>query len=76
MTPAELRRYCERFHDEHGTGGQTRLAELLGWSDRTMRRKLVGDTPIGRDEELAIRCLAGCGPAAPGPKAHLEMESP
>ena len=60
MTPAQLRCYCELFNDERGTGGQTQLAEKLGWSDRTMRRKLAGGTPIDRDEELAIRCLVGC----------------
>lgn len=62
MTPAELRAVCDSLNDARGVGGQTRLAELLGWSDRTMRRKLAGDTPIDRDEELAIRCLVGgCG---------------
>ncbi len=56
MTPTELRSLCESLN-ENGTGGQTELANRLGWSDRTMRRKLAGDSTITRGDELAIQCI-------------------
>lgn len=55
MTPAELRRVCESLNDERGTGGQTRLARLLGWDSSTVRRKLAGKSKITRADELAIQ---------------------
>lgn len=51
MTPAELRRVCDSLNP----GGQTRLAELLGWNPSTVRRKLAGTSRITRADELAIR---------------------
>ncbi|MFO0906752.1 MAG: hypothetical protein U0835_00015 [Isosphaeraceae bacterium] len=60
MTPAQLRSHCDSLNDEHGTGGQTELAKRLGWSDRTMRRKLAGDSPIDRDEAMAVEHLMEC----------------
>lgn len=54
MTPAELRAICDSLNDERGTGGQTRLARLLGWDASTVRRKLTGKTGITRSDELAI----------------------
>lgn len=56
MTPAELRSVCDSLNP----GGQTRLAELLGWTPRTMRNKLAGKTAITRSDELAVRHLMGC----------------
>jgi hypothetical protein len=61
MTPAELRRICESLDDESGRGGQTRLARLLKWSDRKVRRKLAGE-PVSYSDELAIRHVTGCNP--------------
>ena len=61
MTPAKLRAYCDLLNDKHGTGGQTELARRLGWSARTIRRKLAGDSEIDRDEAIAVRCLMECG---------------
>jgi DNA-binding transcriptional regulator YdaS (Cro superfamily) len=50
MTPAELRAICDSLNP----GGQTRLAELLGWDASTIRRKLSGATKISRADQLAI----------------------
>ena len=60
MTPGELRRICDSLNDERGTGGQTRLAELLEWDDSTVRRKLAGKSKITRSDELAIRHVVDC----------------
>jgi DNA-binding transcriptional regulator YdaS (Cro superfamily) len=54
MTPSELRRICDSLNDERGTGGQARLAELLGWDTSTVRRKLAGKTKITKADALAI----------------------
>jgi hypothetical protein len=48
MTPASLRSICDSLNDERGTGGQTRLARLLGWHFSTLWRKLNGKSPITR----------------------------
>ncbi|WP_169980479.1 helix-turn-helix domain-containing protein [Tautonia rosea] len=42
MNPAELRAICDSLNDERGTGGQSRLARLLGWNFSTVWRKLNG----------------------------------
>jgi hypothetical protein len=59
MTPADLRAICDSLTDEHGTGGQTRLARLLGWHYTTLWRKLNGKSPITQADELAIRQAVG-----------------
>lgn len=66
MTPAELRRICESLNDESGKGGQTRLARLLRWSDRKVRRKLSGE-PISYSDEMAIRHVLECGGLSSSP---------
>lgn len=55
MTPADLRSLCASLNDERGTGGQTRLARLLGWDHSTVWQKLNGKSPITQSDELAIR---------------------
>jgi hypothetical protein len=55
MTRADLRAICNSLNDEHGTGGQTKLARLLGWHHSTVWRKLNGKSPITQADELAIR---------------------
>jgi hypothetical protein len=55
MTPADLRAITISLNDEHGTGGQTRLARLCGWHHSTVWRKLNGKSPITQSDELAIR---------------------
>jgi hypothetical protein len=65
MTPSELRRICESLDDERGTGGQTRLARLLKWSDRKVRRKLAGE-PISFSDEMAIRHVLECDGSGSG----------
>jgi hypothetical protein len=55
MTPANLRAICDSLNDEHGTGGQTKLARLLDWDYSTVWRKLNGKSPITQRDELAIR---------------------
>jgi hypothetical protein len=42
MTPAALRAICDSLNDERGTGGQYKLACLLGWNQSTLWRKLNG----------------------------------
>jgi hypothetical protein len=54
MTPSSLRRICDSLNDERGTGGQNRLARLVGWNSSTVRRKLTGMSRITRADELAI----------------------
>ncbi len=55
MTPADLRAICDSLIGERGTGGQTKLARLLGWHHSTVWRKLYGKSPITQSDELAIR---------------------
>jgi hypothetical protein len=55
MTPADLRAICDSLNDERGTGGQSKLARLLGWNYSTLWRKLNGRSPISQSDELAIR---------------------
>lgn len=54
MTPADLRAITISLNDEHGTGGQSRLARLLGWHYTTIWRKLTGRSRITQADELAI----------------------
>jgi hypothetical protein len=55
VTPADLRAICNSLNDERGTGGQSRLARLLGWHHCTVWRKLTGKSPITESDALAIR---------------------
>ena len=55
MTPADLRAICVSLDDERGTGGQSRLARLLGWDHSTVWRKLTGESPISESDALAIQ---------------------
>jgi hypothetical protein len=55
MTIDDLRAFCDSLNDEHGTGGQSKLARLLGWHHSTVWRKLNGASPITQADELAIR---------------------
>jgi hypothetical protein len=55
LTPCDLRGICESLNDERGTGGQTRLARLVGWNFSTLWRKLNGKSLITQSDELAIR---------------------
>ena len=55
MTPSDLRAITNSLNDEHGTGGQSKLARLLGWHYSTLWRKLHGMSPITRSDELATR---------------------
>jgi hypothetical protein len=52
--PADPRIISDSPSDERGTGGQTRLARLLGWSDLTFWRKLNDKSRITQSDELAI----------------------
>ena len=54
MTSASLRAICDSLNDERGTGGQRRLARLLGWHYSTLWRKLSGLSRITQSDELAI----------------------
>ncbi len=51
MTPIELKTLCNPL----GRGWQKKLASHLEVSDRTMRRKVKGDSPISKLEEAEIR---------------------
>jgi hypothetical protein len=50
-----MRAICDTLNDEHGTGGQSRLARLLDWHHSTVWRKLNGESPITESDALAIR---------------------
>ncbi len=55
VTTADLGAICDSLNDELGTGGQSKLACLLGWHHSTVRRKLNGASTITQADELAIR---------------------
>ena len=55
MNPAELRAICDSLNDERGTGGQSKLARMLGWHHSTVWRKLTGKLPITESDALAIQ---------------------
>ncbi|WP_165226260.1 helix-turn-helix domain-containing protein [Aquisphaera insulae] len=55
MTPSDPRAICDSLNDERDTGGQSKLARLLGWHHSTIWPKLNGESPITKAEELAIR---------------------
>ncbi len=55
MTPAALRAITISLNDERGTGGQSKLARLLGWHHSTVWRKLNGNSPITESDALAIQ---------------------
>jgi DNA-binding transcriptional regulator YdaS (Cro superfamily) len=55
MTPSDFRSLCDSLNDEHGTGGQTKLARLLRWHHSTVWRKLTGRSPITEADALAIQ---------------------
>jgi Bacterial regulatory protein, Fis family len=59
MTPADLRAICDSLNDERGTGGQTKLARLLGWNYSTLWRKLNGKSRITQSDELEITGAVG-----------------
>jgi hypothetical protein len=64
VTPADLRATCDSLNDEHGTGGQSKLARLLGWHHSTIWRKLNGKSRISQSDELAITGALGRLPSA------------
>ena len=66
MTPADLMAICNSLNDERGTGGQTKLARLLGWNYSTLWRKLTGKSRITQADELAITGALGKMPSALG----------
>ena len=55
ITPADLRAICDSLNAERDTGGQSKLARLLGWHYSTLWRKLNGLSRITHSDELAIR---------------------
>jgi hypothetical protein len=59
MKPVNLRAICNSLNDERGTGGQSKLARLLGWHHSTLWRKLNGKSPITLSDELAIGQVVG-----------------
>jgi AraC-like DNA-binding protein len=54
MTRSDLRAICDSLNDELGTGGQSKLARLLGCHHCTVWRKLNGRSPITWLDERAI----------------------
>ena len=54
MTPADLRAICDSLSEEHGTGGQSKIARLLGWHYSRLWRKLNGKSRITLSDDLAI----------------------
>ena len=51
---SRLHSICNSLNDERGTGGQSRLARLLGWHHSTIWRKLNGKSKITSSDALAI----------------------
>lgn len=51
---ADLQKVCDKV-------GKQRLANLFGWTVRTLDRKLSGQHKITTINELAIRHIAECG---------------
>jgi hypothetical protein len=66
LTSTQLRIHCDSFNDENGSGGVATLAGLLGWTPRTMWRKLSGQHKISQSDEMAILALV---------KAHHAQKS-
>ena len=62
MTSADLRAITISLNDERGTGGQSKLARLLGWDNSTVWRKLTGKSAITESDGLAIRQALGTLP--------------
>ncbi|WZO98256.1 hypothetical protein EP7_005316 [Isosphaeraceae bacterium EP7] len=58
MTPAEPRSIREKLDDTNETGGQPEPTKRLGWSFRTIRRKLTENRPIDLDEGVALKRLS------------------
>ena len=54
MTSAELRTIC-------GEVGKKRLADALGWTVRTLDRKLSGQHAITKADALAVQHVVKCG---------------
>jgi hypothetical protein len=57
LTPSYLRGITITLNNERGTGGQSKLARMLGWHYTTLWRKLNGKSPITQSDELAINRL-------------------
>ena len=55
MTSADLHSITISLNDERGTGGQSKLACLLGWDYSTVWCKLSGKSPITESDALAIQ---------------------
>jgi hypothetical protein len=55
MTPADLQVICNSLNDKRGTGGQSKLAWMLGWHYSTLWWKLNGRSRITQSDEPAIR---------------------
>jgi hypothetical protein len=54
MPRHDLQAVCDSINDECGTGGQTRLARMIGVDPRTVRNKLACKSKITRSDERAI----------------------
>jgi hypothetical protein len=67
---ADLRASTISLNDEHGTGGQSKLARLLGWHHSTVWRKLNGKSRITQADELAIRQAVEDSIEQGGPRAQ------
>jgi hypothetical protein len=59
MTPAHLRAITISLNDASRTGGQSKIARLLGWHHSTDWRKLDANSPITDSNALAIPKAAG-----------------
>jgi DNA-binding transcriptional regulator YdaS (Cro superfamily) len=50
-----MRAICNKLNDGRDTGGQSKLARLLGWHHSTVWRKLNGKSAITESDALAIQ---------------------
>lgn len=57
MTRSELRRIAAEY-------GKQRLADALGWTVRTLDRKIAGQHRITKADAIAIRAVIARSPAS------------
>jgi hypothetical protein len=54
IAPSEMRGICDSINDDHGVGGQSKLARLLGWHHSTVWQKINCKSAVTRNDELTI----------------------
>lgn len=55
MTPADPQAICVSLNDEHGIGGQSKIARMPVWHHTTIWRKLNGRSRITESSALTTQ---------------------